>query len=282
MKALFSASASIDVEQIALPRSGENELNNERIVSSERRQSQRQLFRSSNQLSKAVTENGRSPQSRAWKRCFSNYVADNYNNVGDMIVPCRCYPALQIPEERSKHSSKINLKFSTWCSNWPVWLPLGTERPRILRLLLTEQSNTGNYFKQFSQLYNNAMSMGSVTAKSISQGPEPSLFHWSITFYGCVYHYVSALLPPWHIPPAFLSVYIRNTESATQTEKRGGSVPQFHPQRFSQMTTMLHDVNLYVKTFVSLRDWTLPTTAPNTFCMVSHEKWQPANEYLRR
>lgn len=114
--------------------------------------------------------------------------------------------------------------------------------------------------------------MGSATAKLVSRGPGPSASNSTITLHGRMYHYVNALLPSSDIQPAFLSVYMRDKNFASQTMQHKRAMPKLRPQIRSQLTAMLRDVNPYVQTFLSLRELALSIAAPNNLCMVIHEE----------
>lgn len=59
-------------------------------------------------------------------------------------------------------------------------------------------------------------------------------------------------------------------------------MPQVRSHIITLLTTMLHDVNPDVQTFVSLRGWAIPTSARNEYSIVSHVERRPTAQHIRR
>ena len=69
-----------------------------------------------------------------------------------------------------------------------------------------------------------------------------------------VYHHMGPLLPWSSRDPAFLSVYIHDTDYAAQSHIRAGLVHKLDEGILTQLTAMLHHVSPYVQTLQSVRE----------------------------
>lgn len=74
-----------------------------------------------------------------------------------------------------------------------------------------------------------------------------------MTLHGRIYHSLGALSPPPQLRPAYLSVYIHDTDFNAQTESRRAAMLQLSDGLLHKLTKMLHEANPYVQTFVSIR-----------------------------
>lgn len=72
--------------------------------------------------------------------------------------------------------------------------------------------------------------------------------------HGRIYHRLGALVPPSNQQPFFLSLYIYDTDYATQSKARATQVLNLNAGFFTQRTSMLHKRSLYVQSLSALRD----------------------------
>ena len=70
---------------------------------------------------------------------------------------------------------------------------------------------------------------------------------------GEMYHYMGPMMPSEGRAPSYASVYIHDTDYATQTRKRLESSRRLEQALMTQMTHMLHECNPYVQTFLCMR-----------------------------
>ena len=125
--------------------------------------------------------------------------------------------------------------------------------------------------------------MGSVTANWVRMGPGTSNFNPTMTVQGMIYHHIGALLPPEGVGPAFLSVYMYDTDLATQTATRsehGGD--RLRPAILQRLAEELQSVNSYIQSFQQLREWAQSNNGPAEYRMVIHADRRPTTEHARR
>ena len=126
--------------------------------------------------------------------------------------------------------------------------------------------------------------MASVVAKWVKRGPGASNFNPTMTIQGEMYHYMGPMMPAEGRAPSYASVYIHDTDYATQTRTRLGSSRQLEEALMTQLTHMLHECNPYVHTFLCMREWAQPAhnNTPAAYQMVIHADGRPSHEHVRR
>ncbi|CDF33021.1 unnamed protein product [Chondrus crispus] len=126
--------------------------------------------------------------------------------------------------------------------------------------------------------------MASVVAKWVNRGPGPSNFNPTMTTQGGMYHYMGPMMPSEGRAPSYASVYIHETDYATQTRTRLGTSRQLEEALMTQLTHMLHECNPYVQTFLCMREWAQSpqNNCPATYQMVIHADRRPSHEHVRR
>ncbi|CDF32173.1 unnamed protein product [Chondrus crispus] len=126
--------------------------------------------------------------------------------------------------------------------------------------------------------------MASVVAKWVNRGPGPSNFNPTMTMQGGMYHYMGPMMPSEGRAPSYASVYIHDTDYATQTHTRLGTSRQLEEALMTQLTHMLHECNPYVQTFLCMREWAQSpqNNCPATYQMVIHADRRPSHEHVRR
>ncbi|CDF40970.1 ATP dependant DNA helicase PIF1 [Chondrus crispus] len=126
--------------------------------------------------------------------------------------------------------------------------------------------------------------MASVVAKWVNRGPGPSNFNPTMTMQGGMYHYMGPMMPSEGRAPSYASVYIHDTDYATQTRTRLGTSRQLEEALMTQLTHMLHECNPYVQTFLCMREWAQSphNNCPATYQMVIHADRRPSHEHVRR
>ncbi|CDF36554.1 unnamed protein product [Chondrus crispus] len=112
--------------------------------------------------------------------------------------------------------------------------------------------------------------MASVVAKWVNRGPGPSNFNPTMTMQDEMYHYMGPMMPSEGRVPSYASVYIQDTDYATQTRTRLGNSTRLEEALTTQLTHMLHECNPYVQTFLS------------AYQMVIHADRRPSYEHVRR
>ena len=147
---------------------------------------------------------------------------------------------------------------------------------------MTGQHREAKLFRKLIRGYNNALSMASVTANWVARGPGSSNFNPTMTVQGRVYHWIGALVPPQHLQPSFLSVYIHDTDFSNQAGIRRGANPRLNEGLLTRLAATLSQHNPYVQTFESLREWATGDEAPTQYKMVIHADKRPAAEHVRR
>ena len=90
------------------------------------------------------------------------------------------------------------------------------------------------------------------------------------------------MVPPAGRAPAFLSVYIHDTDYDAQTQHRTTANPQLDANVLRELTEMLHGINPYIQTFRSLREWAIADQAPDLYRMVIHADRRPSDAHRGR
>ena len=101
-----------------------------------------------------------------------------YLDIGNPIMQCKqCQAMMWYGERMLKHRHGTNPKFSLWCGNGKVQLPLlQTPPPLLQHLLLDNNSIDSGKFQQNIQIYNMMFAFTSPGAKlddSINDGRGP-------------------------------------------------------------------------------------------------------------
>ncbi len=124
-----------------------------------------------------------------------------------------------------------------WCASLSrraqSWKP--THKSGVLQLLPRRQANIGTHtfasrstadfarvahsghFQSQSVRYNNALRMGSVHANLEQRGEGNSSFNPTVTVQGRIHHYIGGLQPSPGRSPAFLAMYIFDTDLDLQS-----------------------------------------------------------------
>ncbi|CDF40520.1 ATP dependant DNA helicase [Chondrus crispus] len=205
---------------------------------------------------------------RVSRRLFDNSTGECID-FGSLDVQCQFCGAFHFLEERLKSSFDRRPTFPTCCGNGKVSFPTAQSPPPFLRALLTGTEPRDRKFRNSLHVYDNVLSMASVVAKWVARGPGASNFNPTMTMQGRIYHYMGPLLPSTCRDPAFLSVYIHDTDYAEQSQIRAGRVRELDEGILTQLTAMLHHVNPYVQTFQSLREWASNDNSPTPYRMLN-------------
>ncbi|CDF40018.1 unnamed protein product [Chondrus crispus] len=180
-----------------------------------------------------------------------------------ICTECSHCKALHFVQERLLSSSAARPMFSTCCKKGKLSLPLLPDPPALLRSLLIDDTQRSRRFRKNIRAYNAALSMASVVAKWVNRGPGPSNFNPTMTMQGEMYHYMGPMMPSEGRVPSYASVYIHDTDYATQTSTRLGNSTRLEEALIMQLTHMLHECNPYVQTVLSMREWA-QSPQPNT------------------
>ncbi|CDF38382.1 ATP dependant DNA Helicase PIF1 [Chondrus crispus] len=126
--------------------------------------------------------------------------------------------------------------------------------------------------------------MASVVAKWVSRGPGTSNFNPTMTMQREMYHYMGPMMPSEGRAPFYASVYIHDSDYATQTRTRLGNSRRLEEALMTQRTQMLHECNTYVQTFLCMREWAQSPhkNTPAAYQMVIHADSRPSYEHVRR
>ena len=103
-----------------------------------------------------------------------------------------------------------------------------------------------------------------------------------MTMQGRIYHYICPLLPSTGVDPAFMSVYIHDTDYAAQSQTRVGHVRELDVGILTQLTARQHHVNPYVQTFQSLGEWAIIENSLKPYRMVIDANRRPVGDHVRR
>ena len=173
----------------------------------------------------------------------------NYDNLGRMEEKCEYCDAKRWVHERISTSSRRKPKFGNCCANGKYKPPPLPQCPEPLNTLLQAQTAEGRHFRKNIRMYNNVLSMASVKAQWVRLGPGTSNFNPTMTVQGNMYHLIGAMVPPQGIEPAYLSVYIHDTDCARQTDARQRVSKDLRPEILNGLAEMLNDNNSYVQSF---------------------------------
>ncbi|CDF41005.1 unnamed protein product, partial [Chondrus crispus] len=208
----------------------------------------------------------------------------SYRDLGMICVECSHCKALHFVQERIGSSSAARPIFSTCCGKGKLSLPLLPDPPALLRSLLIDDTPRARSFRKNIRAHNVALSMASVVTEWVNRGPGPSNFNPTMTMQGGMYHYMGPMMPSEGRAPSYASVYIHDTEYATQTRTRLGTSRQLEEALMTQLTHMLHECNPYVQTFLCMREWAQSphNNCPATYQMVIHADRRPSHEHVRR
>ena len=101
---------------------------------------------------------------------------------------------------------------------------------------------------------------------------------------GDMYHYMGSMMPADGWAPSYVSVYIHDTDYATQTPTRLGRSRRLEEALMTQLTDMPHECNPYVQTFLFMREWAQSAhkNTPAAYQMVTHHDRRPNHEHVRR
>ena len=192
--------------------------------------------------------------------------------------------ALHFVQERIVSSSAARPIFSPCCGRGKLSLPLLPNPPTLLRSLLFDDTPRSRRFRKNIRAYNSALPMASVVAKWVNRGPGPSNFNPTMMIQGEMYHYMGPMMPCEGRVPSYGSVYIHDTDHATQTRTRLGSSRRLEDALITKLTHMLHECNSYVHTFLCMRDWakSAHNNTPAASQMVIHADRRPIHVHVRR
>ena len=120
--------------------------------------------------------------------------------------------------------------------------------------------------------------MSSVVAKWEFRGPGPSRWNPTITAHGRIYHYIGALNPPEGLNPAYIATDIHDTDYSGEAVRW-----TLDGELLQTLASTLTEVNSYVQTFKSLRDWANEEGAqqPSEFELVLLPNRKPAAGGIR-
>ncbi|CDF38542.1 unnamed protein product [Chondrus crispus] len=126
--------------------------------------------------------------------------------------------------------------------------------------------------------------MAFVVAKWVNRGPVPSNINPTMTMQGEMYHEMGPMMPFEGRAPSYASVYIHDTDYATQTRTRLGNSARLQEALTAPLTRMLHECNPYVQTFLCMREWAQSphNNTPTPYQMVIHADRRPSHEHVRR
>ncbi|CAG8692771.1 6876_t:CDS:2 [Acaulospora morrowiae] len=194
--------------------------------SEQRRNIQRQA------LAKRTTEQvelHRKKQKESKNRISNAARIENYNtktvslhNIGSISIECPECKALHWIDEKVAGSQHAHI-FSTCCAKGKVKLPVIASPPELLEMLLTEESPQAHDFRKKIRIYNSILAFTSMGAKIDEHviGTQDSL--------------------------SFNQIYMYDTND--QLQQRQLLMPNLNPTTFTQLQTMLHEVNPYTHIF---------------------------------
>lgn len=81
-------------------------------------------------------------------------------------------------------------------------------------------------------------------------------------------------MPGAHLRPAFLSVSVFDSDLGSQAQHLTRSVQELNIHLMQHLTEILRQVNLYVQTFRSPREWAFGDHAPMPSQNVIHANWR--------
>lgn len=145
--------------------------------------------------------------------------------------------------------------------------------------LLTGQTSDTRHFRNNIRSYNSAFSLGSVTANLASRGPGTSTFKLSMTLHDHIHHCVGVLSHLPNTEHSFLPIYTHGTDFTSKTYKKNDGL-SFEQIFLQQLTSMIHDVNPYVQSFLSLQMLVEGKEDSSKYRMVIRENRRPHFENI--
>lgn len=156
------------------------------------------------------------------------------------------------------------------------------ESPLFLRRLNTAPESITKGNRANIRAYNNSLAVSCVKADRVSQSPSNFSFNLTTTADGWKYHCLGSVIPPFNLPPCFLSVYIHDTDSLTQGDAHRARMPNLNSALLTQITTMSHDCSRYMQSLFPIHDWVTPINAPYPYRMIIHCNKRPALDHVCR
>ncbi len=187
--------------------------------------------------------------------------------------------------QRRVGSSEANPIFSNCCQGEKLTvkhIPLLQDPPSLLRELRTGSTPREKGFRKNIVKYNNALCMASVHANWVSRGEGQSNFNPTVTLQGRIHHFLGALQPAPGRRPAFLSVYIHDTDFEVQSELRSQNFAGVDRVLLKSLTSMLNQHNACVQSFMSLHELARDNAPTERYKIGIHADKRPANEHVRR
>lgn len=194
-----------------------------------------------------------------------DYEGDSTVSLGTMAFKCQHCNALKWKEEAP----------SMCCSAGKVQLPPFKPLPEPLYSLVMGSHPEHIHFMDRVRKYNSCFNMTSFGAKQIKNDG----FNPTFKVQGQVYHLAGSLLPTPQQEAQFLQVYFMG-DDARETQLRCGNFPGVKQNLVSELQTMLHDVNNYIKDLKTTLD-KVPSHLKN-FEVVIHADRKPANTHAGR
>ncbi len=182
-------------------------------------------------------------------------------------------------------SSEANPIFSNCCQgeNLSVQhITLLQDPPSFLRELFTGSIPRDKGFCKNIVNYKNALCMASVHANWVNRGEGQSNFNPTVTCQGRIHHFLGALQPATGRRPAFLSVYIHDTDFDVQSELRSQNFACVDRALLTSLASMLNHHNTYVQSFMSLHEVARDNAPTDRYKIVIHADKRLANEHVRR
>ena len=196
-----------------------------------------------------------------------DYAADASVAIGAMSFKCGHCAALKWKGESP----------GMCCNNGRVNLPPLQVPPEPLQALLLRTSpHTTNFHANIRQ-YNGAFQMTSFGTTGLDAREHGYMPTFRIQ--GQVYHRAGSLMPPEGQEAKFLQIYFVGDE-IEQARLRGINQPRVKQDNVLQLQKMLHEHNIYVKTFKSALE-RMSTSTDNYFIHI-HASKTPQGEHQRR
>ena len=163
------------------------------------------------------------------------------------------------------------------CHNGRVNLPPLQVPPEPLQALLLRTSPHSTNFHANIRQYNGAFQMTSFGTTGLDAREHGYMPTFRIQ--GQVYHRAGSLMPPEGQKAKFLQIYFVGDE-IEQARLRGINQPRVKQDNVLQLQKMLHEHNIYVKTFKSALE-RMSTSTDNYFIQI-HASKTPQGEHQRR
>ncbi len=193
--------------------------------------------------------------------------------------------AIRFMAERNIGDSEANPIFFNCCRSEKLTvqhIQLLQDQPSLLRELLTGSTPREKRLRKSIVKYKNALCMASVHANWVSRGEGQSGFNPTVTVQGRIYHFLGALQPAPGRRPAFLSVYIHDTNFEVQSELRSQNFAGVDRALLTRLASMLNQHNTYVQSIMSLHELARDNSPTARYKIVIHADKRPANEHVRR